>query len=276
MSTDDLSFDYLIAFSNSFKLQKLFLVCLGIGLLIFISKSIALIAMQISMRLPTKKTLIFQTSTIFTFFFNIVGSIYIFYGILQPPKELLIAFLGSATVAVGFAFKDLVSSLISGITIVMDPPFQVGDRIKFKDLYGEIKHIGLRAVRLKTLDNQIVTIPNSSFVNDFVLCANNGQINMHVVMNFYFALDADMQLVKDLLYETVVTSRYIYINEPIIMVVGNFWQQDILCFQLTLKAHVLDAKFEKAFQTDIITRATKILLKAKCISPKLCSGASAK
>jgi hypothetical protein len=50
------------------------------------------------------------------------------------------------------------------------------------------------------------------------------------------------------------------------MVIDNFWQQDILCFQLTLKAHVLDAKFEKAFQTDIITRSTKLLLKAKVLS----------
>jgi hypothetical protein len=51
------------------------------------------------------------------------------------------------------------------------------------------------------------------------------------------------------------------------MVIDNFWQQDILCFQLTLKAHVLDAKFEKAFQTDIITRSTKLLLKANCLTP---------
>lgn len=265
MSTDTLSVDYLLAFSDSLKIQKIILMFISIGILVLISKTISLLSKRLYIQIPTKKTLIFQISTVFTFFLNVAGSVYIFYEILNPPKELLIAFLGSATFAIGFALKDLASSVISGVAIIMDPPFQVGDRIEFKNTYGEITHVGLRAVRLKTLDNQTVTIPNSSFVNDIVLCTTQGKININVITNFYFDLNSNIKQAKQILYETVVTSRYAYLKEPIIMVVNNCWQQEKLYLQLTVKAHVLDARFEKAFQTDIVSRGTTLLLEAKCL-----------
>ena len=259
MSTEELSFDYLIEFSNNIRFEKIMLILLAIAILIIVSKSITLFFTRLYQRLPNKKTLILKISTIFTFFLNIGGSIYIFYSVLQPPTELLIAFLGSATFAVGFALKDLVASIISGITIIIDPPFQVGDRIQFKDIYGEIKHIGLRAVRVRNLDNQIITIPNLSFVTDAVLCANPGKLNKNVIIDFYFKSDSNIKEAKRILYELAATNRYTYLNEAITMVVDNCWKQDIFCLKLTLKAHVIDARFEKAFQTDLITKIAEIM-----------------
>ena len=212
-------------------------------------------------RLPASRILIFQLTTIVSFFLHLGGSFYIFYGLLNPPKELLLALLGSATFAVGLALKDLVASLISGITIIMDPPFQVGDRVQFKDIYGEIKHIGLRAVRLQTLDNYLVTIPNLNFVNEYVICGNKGKLNLNVNMKFYFALENDFQAIRTILNEVVATSRYSYLNEPVVIVLDNVWKADVLCFELILRAHVLDARYEKDFQTDVFIRATEALLK---------------
>jgi len=268
MSTEDNEIDYLAIISDAIRLEKVILIFLGIWFLISLSKAIRVLSNKLYSELPTKKTIIFQISTIFTFFLNIAGSFYIFYSILKPPKELLIAMLGSATFATGLALKDLVTSLISGVTIIMDTPFQVGDRILFNNIYGEIKHIGLRAVRLQTLDNQIVTIPNSSFVNNAVICANPGQINLNVIMKFYLSPESDIEKAKNILKTTVITSRYAYLNEPIIIVVDTVWQGEIMCMLLTLKAHVIDAKYEKAFQTDIITRATKIFLENKFKFPE--------
>ncbi len=190
---------------------------------------------------------------------NVFGNMYIFYKVLNPPSELLIAFLGSATFAIGFALKDLVASLISGIMIILDPPFQVGDRIKYKDLQGEIKHIGLRAVRISTNDGYIITIPNSNLVNNCVLCATNGFISMNVITSFYFSASSNIEHIKSTIYEIVTTSKYAYLDKPVDITIDNQWVQDILCIKLTLKAYVIDARFEKTFQTDVITRVNKIL-----------------
>lgn len=267
MSTDIDAIDYLATLSEFLKIEKILLILISITILIFISQGIKSFSERLYKNAPSKKTIILQFSTILTFFINIFGSFYIFYTILNPPREFLIAILGSITFASGLAIKDLVASVISGITIILNPPFNVGDRIRFKDIYGEIKHIGLRAVTLQNLDNQTITIPNQNFLNEAVLCANKGRVSINVVMNFYFSLKADIEKVQEILKEIVVTSKYAYLKEPIIMGLDQIWKADLLCYQLTLKAYALDASFEKDLQTDVISRANKAFIKAKIPLP---------
>ena len=259
MFTDDMSLDYLSFFSDILKLEKLVLFMVSIAVLLFASKAIKLFSHNLCDKLPSRRILIFQVTTVIIFFLHIVGGFYIFYKLFNPPKELLIALLGSATVAIGFSLKDLVGSLISGITLILDPPFQVGDRVKFKDIYGEIKYIGLRAVRIQTLDMQIVTIPNLNFTNEAILCANKGKLNLNVCSHFYVSLENDIKKIEHILRETVISSRYAYLEEPVVTVIEQVWKVDVLCYEIVLKAHVLDARYEKDFQTDIYTRAIKAL-----------------
>ncbi len=105
---------------------------------------------------------------------------------------MLLALGGGAAVAIGFSLKDLVASLFAGIILLFDRPFQVGDRVTFGNTYGEITSIGLRAVRLQTLDDNLVTIPNSRFIVDPVASGNAGELDMMVVMPFHLALNADI------------------------------------------------------------------------------------
>src|SRR5690606_33860764 len=81
---------------------------------------------------------------------------------------------GALAFAVGFAMRDVVAAFIAGITIIFDRPFQVGDRVRFAGEYGDILKIGLRSVRLLTLDNVIVTIPNNKILTDVTASGNYG------------------------------------------------------------------------------------------------------
>ena len=56
--------------------------------------------------------------------------------------------VGLVFFAFSFSSKDLVASLMSGIILLFDRPFQVGDRISFDGVYGEILEIGLRGVQI--------------------------------------------------------------------------------------------------------------------------------
>ncbi len=268
MSTNDPSIDYLVILPYFFKIDKIILIVLGILCLLFISKIIKNISDKLYKHIPTRKTLIFQVATILTFCLNIFGSFYIFYIIFKPPREFLIAALGSITVASGLAIKDLVASIISGISIIIDPPFQVGDRILFKNIYGEIKHIGLRSIKVQNLDDNIITIPNQNFLHDYVLCATKGQIHINVITSFYIALNADINLARQIILEIVQTSNYAYLNEPIKIIVAQEWVINILCLRLTVSAYTIDASLEKDFQTELATRVTEAFLKANIPIPK--------
>ncbi|MBV9842553.1 MAG: mechanosensitive ion channel family protein [Sphingomonadaceae bacterium] len=69
--------------------------------------------------------------------------------------------LGIGSVAVGFAFKDILQNLLAGLLLLIQRPYRRGDQIKVKDYEGTIEHIASRATAIKTYDGRRVLIPNS-------------------------------------------------------------------------------------------------------------------
>ncbi|MEB3213538.1 MAG: mechanosensitive ion channel domain-containing protein, partial [Leptolyngbyaceae bacterium] len=114
---------------------------------------------------------------------------------LNLTQNNILAITGTVVVALGFAFKDYVSSVIAGIIALFETPYQVGDRIKIGDHYGEVVNYGLRGVRILTPDDNVVTIPHNKIWTEAVSNANKGKLEAQVVTNFYFAHDVDIQTV---------------------------------------------------------------------------------
>lgn len=76
-----------------------------------------------------------------------------------------IAGLGLGGLAMALAAKDLLANIFSGIVIITDKPFNIGDWIKTNDLEGTVLDINFRSTRIKQFDESLVTIPNSTLVN---------------------------------------------------------------------------------------------------------------
>jgi MscS family membrane protein len=75
----------------------------------------------------------------------------------------LLAGLGLGGAALALASKDTLSNFFGSITVFVDKPFRMGDRIKIGDYDGVITEIGIRTARLRTMENRTVVIPNSLF-----------------------------------------------------------------------------------------------------------------
>jgi len=161
---------------------------------------------------------------------------------------------GTAAVAIGFAFKDLVTSLVAGVTIMVDRPFQVGDRVEFGGYYGDITAIGLRSVRMQTLDDNTVTIPNSKFFTDITACGNYGELDMMVTLDFHIGVDQDVRKARELIREITATSRYVYLDEDIEIIATQVVVESCVAVRLVLKAYVLDTRYEATMRTDITLR----------------------
>jgi small conductance mechanosensitive channel len=80
----------------------------------------------------------------------------------------ILAGFGIAGLAVGFAAKDSLSNFVSGITILLDRPFHVGDWVEVGDVYGQVKGLTLRSTRILTRNRELVVIPNDQMVNQAV------------------------------------------------------------------------------------------------------------
>ncbi|MBI5458245.1 mechanosensitive ion channel family protein [Methanobacterium sp.] len=77
-------------------------------------------------------------------------------------NSLIISF-GIVGIAVGFAARDTLSNFIAGIFILADKSFKVGDIIEISGQSGKVVKLGFRVTTIKTVDNKLITIPNSTF-----------------------------------------------------------------------------------------------------------------
>lgn len=188
---------------------------------------------------------------------------YLFIGVgfattaLHLESQAMLALAGTVGVAVGFAFKDLLASLMTGIILLFDQPFQVGDRVSFGGFYGEVTEIGLRSVRLVTLDDNLVTIPNSAFLNSPVSSANAGALDCMVQLDFYISASADFDLAVRLVQEATATSRYLLVTKPVVVHVLDLFMGERHVTRVRSKAYVFDCRFETAYATDITRRVKR-------------------
>ena len=95
--------------------------------------------------------------------------------------QVLAVLGGTLALAFGFAFKDLAASVMAGVLMLFDRPFQTGDRVTFGDTYGDVISMGMRSVKLRTLDDNIVTIPNSIFLTNVTACGNYGVLDLSLI-----------------------------------------------------------------------------------------------
>lgn len=74
----------------------------------------------------------------------------------------------AATIAVGFAMQSVLSNFVSGVFIFLEKPFRIGDWIEWDDYAGVVEDISLRVTRVRTFDNELITVPNSELADGVV------------------------------------------------------------------------------------------------------------
>ena len=108
----------------------------------------------------------------------------------------LLAGLGVAGLALGFAAKDTLANFIAGVTILWDRPFRVGDRVEVDGEFGQVKKITLRSTRIHTNDNRVVIIPNQNIANGKII-NHTMQASLRLVIQFGIAYDSDIRRARE-------------------------------------------------------------------------------
>lgn len=242
-----------------FDLTKITLTITIIGVSFFLNRLVVSVLDRLGEG-QARRRLLFKKIQSFTKLGIFVASAYlvvmVFFGGDGDNKALL-GLGGTLAVAVGFALKDTTSSLMAGVLILIDQPFQVGDRVQFGSTYGEVTEIGLRSVRIVTLDDNEVSIPNNKFLTEAVASANSGALDMMVVIKFHIAMTEDFELAKKLVYEACITSKYVYLHKPVVILLKDEVTGIAFSTAISCKAYVIDTRYESAFISDVTERAKR-------------------
>ena len=81
----------------------------------------------------------------------------------------LVAGLGLTSVAIGFAFKDILQNFFAGILILWREPFRVGDQIRSGEWEGTVQEINTRSTRIQTYDGEMAVLPNADVYTRTIL-----------------------------------------------------------------------------------------------------------
>ena len=156
-----------------------------------------------------------------------------------------IAGAGVAGVAIGFASKDTLSNLIAGVLLIIDRPFEVGDRIEVwnapsgSSTWGDVIDIGLRATKIKTTDNIIIIIPNNEIMLRDIINYTIISEKIRVRINIGIAYDADLKRAKKAILEVAQAAEWVIDEPPPKVVVRNFGEFSV---DLQLRVWIQDAR----------------------------------
>ena len=156
-----------------------------------------------------------------------------------------VAGAGVAGIAIGFAAKDTLSNLIAGVLLIIDRPFEVGDRIEVwsapagSATWGDVIDIGLRATKIKTTDNIIIIIPNNEIMVRDIINYTIISENIRVRINIGIAYDADLQKAKNAILQVAQATEWVADDPPPKVVVRNFGESSV---DLQLRVWIYDAR----------------------------------
>ena len=177
--------------------------------------------------------------------------------VIQTSQQNFLAVLGFMAVALGFAFKDYISSLIAGIVAIYERPYRVGDWVTIDGAYGEVQSLSLRSLRLFTPDDTVVNIPHIKIWTTNIFNANDGNRNLLCVAHFYVDPDHDAAQARQKLHDVALTSPYLDLNHPIRVIV----QEQPWGTHYQLKAYPLDSREQFQFISDLTVRGKAALAK---------------
>ena len=175
--------------------------------------------------------------------------------LVEPTLRNVVALVASVGLALAFALKDYGSSLVAGLATVLENTYQPGDWVEIDGVYGEVKSIDSRAVRIVTADDTEVIIPHAKLWSSRVANATSGSRSLLCVAEFYLHPDHDAAAAQRQLSEVAAGSSYRKADSPVTVVA----QEQPWGTQYRLKAYVKESREQYGFITDLTIRGKEAL-----------------
>ncbi len=156
--------------------------------------------------------------SIISFFYSIMIVLFRLIVIITAAAELginvtsLVAAIGAAGVTIGLALKDSFSNIASGILIITNKPFKIGDYLEVDNFQGTVLKIEMLFTTLTTYDNKVIVVPNSKLTSEHLI-NYTAQKTRRLDLCYSVSYDTDLARAKDIIREVVLNNNK-SLNEP--------------------------------------------------------------
>ena len=177
----------------------------------------------------------------------------------------LLAGAGVAGLALSLAAKDTLSNLIAGVLLIMDRPFQVGDRIELWNApretgtWGDVIEIGLRATKIRNPDNLVVVVPNNEIMRRDIINYTMSGEDIRLRIPFSVAYESDIERAKVLLKEAAHEVKGVKLDPAPIVIVRGFGPSEM---NLQLRVWIQEARNRRRIADEITEKSMVKFAKA--------------
>ncbi|MEG3841781.1 mechanosensitive ion channel family protein [Microcoleus sp. herbarium14] len=146
-------------------------------------------------------------------FLVLVGSAIVLAAVWGADLAGLATGLGVSSIVIGLALQDTLGSVMSGIALLLERPFSVGDWLRIGEIEGQVIDINWRSVRLLTLERQVIIVPHQFIGKEIIRNYSQPERIYNQRLNIGFSYDTPPNLVKQVLTSTALATQGI-LAEP--------------------------------------------------------------
>ncbi len=165
---------------------------------------------------------------------------------LTPLLASTLTTIGIVGIIVGLAVKDVAANFVSGVLLLFDRPFSLGDFVSAGNVQGNVEVISLRSTRIRTPEGPVVTIPNSviaaNAITNYSMCRAR-----RVELTWKLPLDADIDAATRMLLELATADARVVSTPPPAVTIGDVRDDS---FDLRLVTYVQSEDWQTA-QSDL-------------------------
>ncbi len=248
LSTENIKASKLINDLGDISFTQILFIVGSVWLLIFLTRKLLPVVAQHG---PSRLRLYFLAAVPFIRLTLLTAAVLMIIPIIfNITLQNFLVIAGAVSVAIGFAFKDLASSLIAGVVAIFERTYRPGDWVKIENDYGEVQQVGLRAITLRTPDDDVVTIAHDRIWNNNISNSNDGQQTLMCVADFYLDPAHDAMAMRTALQDIALTSAFLDYSRPVLVIVAEVpWGS-----HYKLKAYPFDMRDQFEFISDLTVR----------------------
>lgn len=172
------------------------------------------------------------------------------------PMDRLTVILGALGVGIGLGMQNIVNNFVSGIILIFERPFRIGDYVELADKKGKVKDIGIRSSKLITPQGSEVIIPNGDLLSGRLVNWTLSHDYVKSELIFKVNSEADLDALTKMIEEEIKQTTHVMDGLPVEILLNGFAAGSI---ELKVMAWVQSIYVEPSFKSELLSRLMKRL-----------------
>ncbi|MDJ1484608.1 mechanosensitive ion channel [Cytophagaceae bacterium YF14B1] len=170
------------------------------------------------------------------------------------PIDKITIILGALGVGIGLGLQNIVNNLVSGVILIFERPFEIGDSIEVASKKGRVKDIGIRSSRLITAEGSEIIVPNGDLLSGHVVNWTLNNNHVRIEMIFKVGTGVDLETVKSYLQEEIMKNPNILSTTPPDILLSGISEKS---FEIKVLFWISNIRKEQVIKSEILTSVYK-------------------